>query len=201
MIDKKIMRSQLDSVEQNAEAILRENPSFAEALEALKKEIDQDAGVRAATRQLVAAGRRVSNCFAPRVRIGIKGRNEVQELSGNAVDPAFSQDPIAGLIVKLTEAAGLVVQNSRHCERLEDLVQEAVTGSDHFDEIASEIESAGQQLVIGLDLAVFAQDSAPRNPAPKKPVRSEKVLVAGSTKVQLSAADLKFLQALKITVD
>jgi hypothetical protein len=200
MIDKKTLRSQLDVMEQTAEGILRENYAFREALEALKKEIDCNSQVKSVVDQLLMAGHRVSNCFAPRVRINIRPDHDTPD-AFKVAETTPASDPVVRLTDELTEAASLVIQNSSHCETLEELVNEAVSASGPFDEIASALETSGQQLVICLDLAVFAQllDSA-RKPVASAPSK-ERTVVTGETLLQLTAADLNFLKELNIAME
>lgn len=192
------MRSLLENMERAAEETLQQDAAFYEALQALKWEIDSDPGVQAAVAALQAAGRRVFSSFVPQIKIRVK-TGEGTFTSPKEVTPAGSGQ-VDRLIEELKAAASAVIMNSRHRQELDIIVSEAVGASDRFEGMASQIERAGHELVICLDLSAYAQvrtSAAPSLPFEEAVKSSPKP----SFNPQFSAHDLTFLKAVGVKAD
>jgi len=197
MIDDKAMHVMLRDMESAAEDALRRDPAFHEALQALKWEIDRNPRVQSAIRNLQRAGNKVSSSLIPGVKIRVRTSEGVVSLNARAVVPSTS---IAAQATQLTQelrdAASSVIIRSRYREELYGIVNEAIGASGRFEEIASEIEGAGHEVVVCLDLLAYAQVR----------VSSPGIAHTRSLRIQeerfrrlLSAQDLEFLRDLKIT--
>jgi hypothetical protein len=196
MIDRKTIRSLLENMERAAEETLQQDAAFYEALQALKWEIDSDARVQSAVAALQVAGRRVFSSFVPQIKIRVKTGE------GTFALPAVpASEQVDRLIGELKEAASAVIMNSRHRHELDIIVNEAVGANDRFEGMASQIERAGHELVICLDLSAYAQVRA--STAPSLPF--EQTVESGSPNQpcnpQFSAHDLTFLKALGVKTD
>jgi len=201
MIDRKAIRSLLENMERAAQETLQKDAAFYEALQALKWEIDSDPRVQAAVAALQAAGRRVFSSFVPQIKIRVKtGEGTFASPKAAVMPPAPVGQQVDGLIEELKQAASAVIMNSRHRHQLDIIVNEAVGASDRFEGMASQIERAGHELVICLDLSAYAQvrASTPSLPFPdtRKPVSCDKPF-----ELEFSAHDLTFLKALGVKAD
>ena len=201
MIDRKTIRSLLENMERAAEHTLQQDAAFHEALQALKWEIDSDVRVQSAVAALQAAGRQVFNSFVPHIKIRVKTGEGTFALPKAALIPAApAGEQVDRLIEELKEAASAVIMSSRHRHELDTIVNEAVGANDRFEGMASQIERAGHELVICLDLSAYAQvrASTPRLPFPetRKPVSCDQPF-----NLQFSAHDLTFLKALGVKAD
>lgn len=197
MIDHIAMHGMLRNMETAAEDALRCYPAFHEALQALKWEVDRNSRVQSAIRNLQRSGNEVSGSLVPRVKIRIRTSEGVISLDPRGVAPSTSTAAQATPSTQeLRDAASSVIIRSRHREELYGIVNEAIGASDRFEEIASEIEGAGHEVVVCLDLLAYAQVR----------VSSPGIAHTRSRRIQeehfrrlLSAQDLEFLRDLKIT--
>jgi hypothetical protein len=202
MIDRKTMRSLLVNMERAAKETLQQDAAFYEALQALKEEIDSDARVQSAVAGLQAAGRRVFNSFVPQIKIRVKTEQGTFVLPKAAGVPAASAgEQVDRLTEELRQAASAVIMNSRHRHELDIIVNEAVGASDRFEGMASQIERAGHELVICLDLSAYAQVRASTAPALPFEETEKSVSSDQPFNLQFSAGDLTFLKALGVKAD
>ena len=198
MVDKKIMRSLLENLERAAEETLQRDAAFYEALRALKSEIDNDPMVQATVSELRAAGRSVFKSFTPRVRIRVRTEEGIFALPRQAEVPIGPPvEKVSRLVQELRNAASEVVRNSRHYHALDSIVNDVVQSNHRFEAIASQIESAGYEVLICLDLTAYAQvqglgvaTGTTREPS-----------APPSLPMHLSAPDLTFLKVLGISVE
>jgi len=202
MIDKKTMRSLLEKMELAAQETLQQDSAFHQAVRALKQEIDNDPQVRSRVSQLQAAGRSVFNSFVPHIKIRVRTEEGIFALPKPDPLPATpAAEQVGRLTEELRDAASAVIKRSRYYRELGAIVNQAVGSSHRFEGIASEVESAGYEVLICLDLSAYAQvkDSASAHP--------QLLLGYGPTPslepapIQLSGSDRKFLKALKIRID
>lgn len=196
MIDRRTLRGLLKDMEHAAEEALQQDSSFLEVLQALKWEIDSDSRVQSAVRGLHAAGQRVFSSFVPRIRVRIKKGESVFILPKPQEISAFSDTaPVSMLTQQLKDAASAVIKTSRHCQELERIVNEAVAASSSFEKLASQVENAGHEVLISLDLSAYAQvrESAAR-PERAATIDSPPEL----PKTEFSAKDRDFLKAIGI---
>jgi hypothetical protein len=205
MIDRKIMRSLLESLERAAHETLQQDSTFYEAVQALKWEIDHDPRVQLSVKGLRASGRSVFSSFVPHVKVRVRTTEGIFGLPGPLVVGGCSAELADGLTEDLRNAASAVIKKSRHCCELDAIVNEAVGASDRFEDIASKIEQAGHKVLICLDLLAYAQvhgsttqaipaDRLVDDVTPSRPVEEP---FSG----QFSGGDLRFLKALKISIE
>jgi hypothetical protein len=197
MVDRRIMRSLLENMERAAEESLRQDSAFYEAVRALKREIEDDPEVRSTVQELEAAGSRVCSSFVPRVRIRVRTEEGVFALPRPAATVAApGLERVGRLTGELREAVSAAIKRSRYYSELDAIVNEAVGASDRFEGIASEVESAGYEVLICLDLSAYAQARGGFPP----PGQGEASGKAGdeSFPMPLSGSDRKFLQAMRI---
>lgn len=196
MIDEKNMRVMLEKMESAAEEALSNSPAFHEALQSLKAEIDRDPRVQSAMNRLRASGGNVFSSLVPHIRIRVRTSEGVVALSTNDLMPTRpAGEPMAQLTQELRNAAAAVIMRGRYREELDHIMNEAVCASSRFEGIASEIENAGHEVVICLDLSAYAQIRGGSQGA-RDPGKSSSSLEPLSS--LLSVQDLKFLKALKI---
>lgn len=195
MIDQNNMRLMLEKMESAAEEALSRDPDFYGALQSLKGEIDRDPRVQSAIQNLRAAGRKVYSSLVPHIRVRIRTNEGLLALPGKDQLPLPLSEPIAQLTEALRKAAGAVIMRGRYREELDHIMNAAVCASGRFEGIASEIERAGYEVVICLDLSACAQvrDSS-------EPIRNTRHSGPANEPLShlLSSQDLKFLKALKI---
>jgi hypothetical protein len=199
MIDKRTMRSLLKSMESVAMSTLQQDSAFFEALHALKWEIDNDPGVQSAVQNLRAAGQNVFSSFVPQLKVRVRTEEGIFALPRQAETSTLPAD--GELTQELKNAASAVIVKSQHCEELNRIVNEAVAANHNFEKMACEIENAGYEVLLSLDLSAYAQvrqSSAPVRmlPPARRPDHSEAAPI-----MQLSAHDHDFLRALKIKAD
>ncbi len=209
------MRSLLEKMERAAEETLQQDSAFYEAVRALKSEIDNDPQVQATVDELRAAGRSVFSSFVPHIKIRIRTEEGVFALPKRppiAVSPAAEQ--VGRLTQELRTAASAVIKNSRYYRELDTIVNEAVGASDRFEGIAAEIENAGHEVLICLDLSAYVEvqgaATAPHEVRETKP-RQKRPQVSREAKpqmpretpfpIQLSGHDRAFLKDLGIKTD
>jgi hypothetical protein len=209
MMDQYAMQGLLKEMENAAELVLQQDAAFFEALQALKWEIDGDPRVKSAVRDLRAAGQNVFSSFVPRIKVRIKtqtGLHEATKPAGTAGPSAV--DPIARQTLELKNAASAVIMASRYCQELERIVNEAVSASESFENMASRVERAGYEVVISLDLSAYVQVQASSAVAVRshgtalQKISSQNSSSSGElADIKLSSYDLNFLKALKIKTD
>ena len=196
------MRSLLEKMELAAQETLQKDSSFYKAVRALKREIDNDPLVQSTVNELQAAGRSVFSSFVPHVKIRVRTEEGIFALPRPdhiaAVPPV---ERVGRLTQELRDAASAVIKRSRLYRELGTIVNAAVGASDRFEGIASEVESAGYEVLICLDLSAYAQvkGSAPAHPQ----VREANAQIPGVelVPIQLSGSDRKFLKASGIRID
>jgi hypothetical protein len=217
MIDRATMRSLLESMERVAEETLQQDSAFYEAVRALKQEIDNDPQVQATVGELRAAGRSVFSSFVPHIKIRVRTEEGVFALPKRAqitMTPAAEQ--VGRLTQELKSAASAVIKKSRYYHELDAIVNEAVGANDRFEGIAAEIENAGHEVLICLDLSAYVEVQGttapprqvrqvkPRDPKPQemKP-RETKTQIRSEAPfpIQLSGHDRQFLKGLGIKTD
>lgn len=152
--------------------------------------------------ELQAAGRSVFSSFVPHVKIRVRTEDGIFALprpDHNAVVPAVER--VGRLTQELRDAAGAVIKRSRFYRELGTIVNAAVGASDRFEGIASEVESAGYDVLICLDLSAYAQVklSAPAHPQLRE--ANAQIPCVEPVPIRLSGSDRKFLKALRIRID
>jgi hypothetical protein len=220
MIDRKTMRSLLEKMERAAEETLQQDSAFYEAVQALKGEIDNDPEVQATVSELQAAGRRVFSSFVPHIKIRVRTEEGIFALPKPAA-PRLAQVEVAPvervgrLAQELRNAASAVIKRSRYLRALDNIVNEAVGASDRFEGIAGEVESAGHEVLICLDLSAYVEVQGAagrpsrewdakaqrrgREAVPNRPgTQPSGMQLSG---MQLSGKDRKFLKDLGISVE
>lgn len=198
MVDRKIMRLLLENLERAAEETLQRDVAFYEALRALNWEIDNDPMVQATVGELQAAGRSVFKSFTPRIKIRVRTEEGIFALPRPADVPIGPPvEKVSRLIQELRNAASEVVRNSRHYRALDSIVNGVVQSNHRFEEIASQIESAGYEVLICLDLTAYAQVQgiAVATRTPGEPS------AAPNLPMHLSGTDLTFLKVLGISAE
>ena len=196
------MQGLLKEMENEAELALQQDAAFFEALQALKWEIDGDPRVKSAVRDLRAAGQRVFSSFVPRIKVRIRTQGALHETArpAGAAGPSAA-DPFARQVQELKNAASAVIMASRYCQELERIINEAVTASESFEDMASRVERAGHEVVISLDLSAYVQVQ----PSSAAADRTQETVLQNSSRepadIKLSSYDLSFLKALKIKTD
>jgi hypothetical protein len=202
MIDKKTMRSLLENMELAAQETLQQDSAFYKAVRALKREIDNDPVVQSTVSELQAAGRSVFSSFVPHIKIRVRTEDGVFALPrpGNIpVAPAVEQ--VSRLTQELRNAASAVIKRSRYYRELGIIVNEAVGASDRFEGIASEVESAGYEVLICLDLSAYAQVKVSASAHAEVREAKAQIPYVEPVPIRLSGSDRKFLKALSIRID
>jgi len=201
MIDRNVMRSLLESMELAAEETLQQDSNFHRVLVALKAEIDNDPAVQAIVGELQAAGRSVHKSFVPHIKIRVRTEEGIFALPKPAeipVGPAVEK--VSRLIQELKNAASKVIKNSRHYRELDLIVNKVVAANDRFEGIASEIENAGYEVLICLDLSAYAQVQGMTRPSRQR-FQPNALAREAPEPIRLSGSDRKFLAAMKISFD
>lgn len=200
MVDKRAIRSLLRDMEHFAEEILLHDSSFFEALQALKWEIDNDPRVQSTVRSLQAAGQKVFSSFVPHIKVRIRTEEGILALAKPVeTSSAPPVEPVARFMEELKNAASAVIASSRYCQELERIINEAVSANDCFENIASHIEKAGYEVLISLDLSAYAQVQASSAPVLPSGHAHGQEFSEEPVNMELSAQDICFLKALKIT--
>jgi hypothetical protein len=196
MIDDKTFRSMLEGMENAAEEALRDDPAFADTLRSLKAEIDRDPRVKLAVTKLQIAGTRIYSSLVPRIKVRIRTRTGEISLADVKKPTPDSPPPVAILTQELRSAAHAVMMRGRYREILDEIMNQAVVASDRFERIAAEVEKAGNEIVICLDLSAYA-----RVQEVTKPSRRLTNLPSSAEPLAhlLTDQDRKFLKALKIS--
>jgi hypothetical protein len=201
-MDQYSMQGLLKEMENAAEQVLQHDAAFFEALQALKWEIDGDPKVKSAARDLRAAGQRVFSSFVPHIKVRIRpqgSRHEAARPAGTAGPSAA--DPIARQVQELKNAASAVIMASRCCQELERIINEAVTASENFENMAARVERAGHEVIISLDLSAYVQVQASSAAADRSHGTALQISSREPADIKLSSYDLNFLKALKIKTD
>lgn len=154
-------------------------------------------------------------------------RDSAESNSAEAPRPEQIAQPASDpLVQELRDAASSVITASPYCGHLDHIVNEAVQGSRAFEQLAALVERAGFELQICLDLSTYAElhepgakghgtsstaanhprhrlSPAKAQPAaiPFKTLPSKPLNHARSSRLPLSALDLKFLKQLQISPD
>ncbi|HKW77375.1 MAG TPA: hypothetical protein VJN64_17715 [Terriglobales bacterium] len=194
MINDKTIRLMLENMESAAQEAVRSDPAFFEALQSLKAEIDRDPRVQAAVNNLRAAGSRVFSSLVPHIRIRLRTNGGLVSLPVKDQGIVVPSVELVQLTQELKSAASAVIMRGRYREELDHILNEAVGGSVRFEGMASEVEGAGYEVVICLDLSAYAQVRESSEPHCKTRQRASTEPLSKL----LSAQDLKFLKALKI---
>lgn len=206
------MRSLLEKMERAAEETLQQDSAFYDAVRALKHEIDNDPQVQASVTELRAAGRTVFSSFVPHIKIRVRTGEGVFALPKRApIAVSSGVEQVGRLTQELRSAASAVIKKSRYYRELDAIVNEAVGSSDRFEGIAAEIENAGHEVLICLDLSAYVEVQG--TAAPVREVRQSKShetrprearphkLHGASFSIQLSGHDREFLKGLGIKAD
>lgn len=208
MIDRTTMRSLLESMERVAEETLQQDSAFYEAVRALRQEIDNDPQVQATVGELRAAGRNVFSSFVPHIKIRVRTEEGVFALPKRPqISMTSAAEQVSRLTQELRSAASAVIKKSRYYRELDAIVNEAVGASDRFEGIAAEVENAGYEVLICLDLSAYVEVQSmaapPREVREKKPREAKQPLMAGegAFPIHLSGHDRKFLKDLGIKTD
>lgn len=199
MLDEKAIRLKIENMERAAEEALLQNAAFFEALHMLKLEIERDPQVQCAVNKLQIPASTVSSSFVPHVQILIKTSK------GEIALPRRREGPRAAgqatqLTLELRQAASSAIRRNPYREELESIVNEALETSCPFERMASEIESAGHEVVICLDLAACAQFAEPSEVSSRLTEANSITDYADPLRRLLSDRDLDFLNSLKIKV-
>jgi hypothetical protein len=202
MIYTSEMRLQLESMEQAATEVLQQDVAFFEALLALKQEIERDPRVRLALSNLRRSGHTVHSSFVPRIKVEIKTEQGIIALRQQGGPAAGSEvGAVTALTQELKNAATAAILNSRTRDELETIVNEAISASKTFENIASEIENRGYEVRVCLDLSSYAQVRKPANSVPHSERTNPRELGEQTYRISLSDYDLKFMKSLKIKAD
>lgn len=188
-------------MESVAVSALQQDSAFYEALHALKWEIDNDPGVQSAVQNLRAAGQSVFSSFVPLLKVRVRTEEGIFALTPQAETSALVPEPVGALTQELKNAASAVIVKSHHCIELNRIVNEAVAANHSFEKMACEIENAGYEVLLSLDLSAYAQvrqSSAPVHAL--QPVRKPDYPKAPPS-IKFTAHDYDFLRALKIKAD
>jgi len=196
MTDDKTLRSMMEAMESAAEDAVRDDPAFYKTLRSLKAEVDLDPQVQSIVSRLHAAGSSVFSSLVPRIKIRVRtnsGEVTLADDSGNPADPA---SPIAHLTQELRSAVFAVLKRGGYREALDQIMNDAVRNSGRFEGIAAELEKAGHEIVICLNLSPYAKVRKSTGAIVKTntPRPSAEPLTH-----LLSRQDLKFLKDLKIS--
>jgi hypothetical protein len=197
MIDRKLMRSLLENMEKAAEETLQHDATFYQALRTLRFEIDNDPMVQATVRELQAVGCSVFKSFVPHIKIRVRTEEGVFALPKHAeVTVGPPVEKVARLTQELRNAASHVIRNSPHYFQLDNIVNQAVGSNPCFERIAAQIESAGYEVLICLDLSAYAQVQGMAAPC-----RREQATAESPIPMHLSGTDVSFLKGLGISVE
>lgn len=201
-MDHRALQLKIEDMQRAAEKALQQDPAFSETLHTLKTEIDHDPHVQRATSRLQTIGKNVFRSFVPHIKIRIRTSEGEISLPQPAEPRTHSSDQrVADLIQEFRQAASAVIVRSRCREELDTIVNEAVSASTSFEGIASEIESAGHELLICLDLSAYAQLREKTEPSGKRIRPAAREATGDWLKHLLSPRDLEFLRSMKITID
>lgn len=195
MIDDKAMWTMLQEMQSAAEDALRADPAFYEKLRSLKAEIDCDPRVQSAVGRLNAAGSKVYSSLVPRIRVRVRTINGEISLPDSSKDSNAVSAPVAHLTQELKNAACAVMIRGHYREDLDVIMNNAVGTCDRFEGVAAEVEKAGYEVVICLDLSAYAQVQSP-DPAQRRASSSQSFTEPLGR--LLSGQDLKFLKDLGI---
>ena len=195
MIDAKTMRVVLENMEHAAQEALRSDSAFREALQALKWEIERDPQVQSAMHKFRITGNIVSSSFAPQIRVRVRTDEGVISLPAR---PEAGAERSAQLTHELRKAVCAAIMRSRLRAELDGILNEAVGASDRFEGMAAEIERAGHEVVICLDISAYAQVRESSHPRLEFPETKALDTREEPLSRLLTTRDLKFLEALKI---
>jgi hypothetical protein len=196
MIDDKTYRSMLEGMESAAEQALRDDPAFYDTLRSLKAEIDRDPRVKAAISKLHFAGSRIYSSLVPRIKIRI--RTITGEISLTDGEKASVDVPpgVAHLTQELRNATNAVMLRGGYREVLDQIMNQAVESSDRFEQIAANVERAGNEVVICLDLSAYARVQE-LTESSRQGTKAQSSI--GPLSRLLSEQDRRFLKELKIS--
>jgi hypothetical protein len=195
MIDDKTIWTMLEGMQSAAEEALRDDPAFYETLRSLKDAIDWDPRVQSVVSRLDATGSKVHSSLIPRVKIRVRTSTGEISLPDQDKLPVEPSAPVAHLTQELKNATCAVMIRGRYREELDAIMNQAVGTCDRFEGFAVEVERAGYEVVICLDLSAYARVQESGRPSVKtRNSASSKEPLARL----LSGQDLKFLKDLKI---
>jgi hypothetical protein len=199
-MDHRALQAKIEDMQQAAENALQRDPAFFETLHTLKTEIDHDPQVQRTTSRLQTIGKNVFRSFVPRIKVRIRTSEGEVSLPQPSEPCTHSSDQrVADLVQELRQAASAVIVRSRCRAELDMIVNEAVSASTSFEGIASEIESAGHELLICLDLSAYAQLREKTEQSGKRIPPAAREASGDWLKHSLSPSDLEFLRSMKIT--
>lgn len=199
-MDHCALQPKIEDMQRAAEKALQQDPAFVEILHTLKTEIDHDPHVQRATSRLETIGKNVFRSFVPHIRVRARtSEGEIPLPQPGEPHTHISDQRVADLIQEPRQATGAIIVRS-HCRaELDTIVNEAVSASTSFEGIASEIESAGHELQICLDLSAYAQLREKTDPIRKRFPPAMREGTGDWLKHLLSARDLEFLRSMKIS--
>jgi hypothetical protein len=191
----------LEKMELAAQETLQQDSVFHKALRALKREIDNDPVVQSTVSEMHGGGRRVFSSFVPHIKIRVGTEEGIFALPRPAIPVAPPVEQVGRLTQELRDAARVVIKKSRYYREIGIIVNDAVGASGHFEGLAFEVESAGYEVPICLDLSAYAQVNAPAPEHPPLRGADAPISVAEPLPIQLSGSDRKFLKSLNIRID
>jgi hypothetical protein len=201
MIDRRTMRSLLAKMELAAQQTLQQDSVFHKALRALKREIDNDPVVQSTVNELHAAGRRVFSSFVPHTKIRVRTEEGIFALPRPAIPVPPPVEQVGRLTQELRDAASVVIKKSRYYRELGIIVNHAVGASGHFEGLASEVESAGYEVLTLSRSPCLCSDQHSGSSAASVREADAPISVAEPLPIQFSGTDRKFLKSLNIRID
>lgn len=216
IIGRNTLLKLLENLEREAQSALAYDPSYLEALQNLKWEVDGDPRVKAAIRELRTRGLIVFGSFDPRIRISLR---QWEVLCGperfQLSDPPLSEEigyerehieePAT---LELRDAANAVLGSSLFCQELDKIVNEALQASPSFERLATGLERSGYELHLCLDLSMYARVLHPAQMAEPIPLQKPQIQERLPSNDQssgrdprppFSSQDVEFLRRLRIT--
>jgi len=198
MTNENMLRSMMEAMESAAEDAVRGDAAFYETLRSLKSEVDRDPQVQSIIGRLHATGSSVFSSLVPRIKIRVRTNSGEISLPGDSQNAPELAAPIAHLTQELRSAVFAVLRRGSYRETLDQIMNDAVRSSGRFEDIAAEVEKAGHEIVICLNLSPYAQvRKSPQLAAKAASPRSSSEPLA----YMLSRQDLKFLKDLKISTE
>jgi len=198
MTNDNLLRSMMEAMESAAEDAVRGDAAFYKTLRSLKSEVDRDPQVQSIISRLRATGSSVFSSLVPRIKIRVRTTSGEISLPEDSQKAAELAAPIAHLTQELRSAVFAVVRRGSYREVLDQIMNDAVRNSGRFEDIAAEVEKAGHEIVICLNLSPYAQVRKSRGPIVRTSVPNSSREPLSQL---LSGQDLKFLKDLKISAD
>lgn len=199
-IGKRELSGMLRELERIAEHALQHDSAFLEAFQALKWEIERDRNVRATVQELQAAGHRVFSSFVPRIHVQARTTEGAVVASSHAQAPLHvSAQADTVLVEELKRAASAAIPKSRRRTDLERVVNEATASNIAFENIASQLEHAGYEVQLSLEIAPYARIQGQADTSIRRTPSARPNVAEDSPDIEFSSYDHSFLKALKIS--